>query len=103
MHGAKVKIWSLTFKEEHRLWVFEIRLLRKTFRPKGHHLTEDWKHSKRIPSIFKDESTDHVYVLGHSYTCYTYCCYANHFYAYRLYFINVSICIVYCILPSFAF
>jgi hypothetical protein len=30
-----------------------------------------------------------VYVLGHSYTCYTYSCYAYHFYAYRLYFINV--------------
>jgi hypothetical protein len=32
---------------------------------------------------------DNVYVLGHSYTCYTYSCYAYHFYAYRLYFINV--------------
>jgi hypothetical protein len=32
---------------------------------------------------------DNVYVLGHSYTCYTYLCYAYHFYAYQLYFINV--------------
>jgi hypothetical protein len=38
---------------------------------------------------------DHVYVLGHSYTCYTYSCYAYHFYAYRLYFINV-IAFVHC-------
>jgi hypothetical protein len=29
--------------------------------------------SKRIPSIFNDKEPDHVYVLDHPYTCYTYC------------------------------
>jgi hypothetical protein len=29
------------------------------------------KKSKRMPSIFNDESTDHLYVLGDTYTCHT--------------------------------
>jgi hypothetical protein len=41
-----------------------------------------------LPSL-RMKLPDHVYVLGHSYTCYTYSCYAYHFYAFRLYFINV--------------
>jgi hypothetical protein len=28
----------------------------------------EYNKKKRIPSIFKDEISDHVYVLGHSYT-----------------------------------
>jgi hypothetical protein len=42
-----------------------------------------------LPSL-RMKVPDHIYVLGHSYTCYTYRCYAYHFYAYRLYFINVT-------------
>jgi hypothetical protein len=41
-----------------------------------------------LPSL-RMKVPEHVYVLGHSYICYTYSCYAYHFYAYRLYFINV--------------
>jgi hypothetical protein len=32
---------------------------------------------------------NHLYVLGDTYTCHTYCCYAYHFNAYWLYFIYV--------------
>jgi hypothetical protein len=46
------------------------------------------KKNVYLPSL-KMKVPDRVYVLGHSYTYYTYCCYANHFYAYRLDFINV--------------
>jgi hypothetical protein len=46
--------------------------------------------SKRIPSIFKDESTgSRICLRSLICTCHTYRCYAYHFYAYRLYFINV--------------
>jgi len=43
--GGWTKTLSLAFKEEHKLWVLETRLLRKTFWPKGHHLTGDWKQN----------------------------------------------------------
>jgi hypothetical protein len=35
--------WSLTLKEEHRLRVFENRVLRKIFRPKRDEVTEEWR------------------------------------------------------------
>ena len=35
--------WSLTFREEHRLVVFENRVLRKIFGPKGVEVTKEWK------------------------------------------------------------
>jgi hypothetical protein len=31
--------WSLTVREEHRLWVFENRVLRRIFRPKRDKVT----------------------------------------------------------------
>ena len=53
---------SLTFREEHRLWVFGIRLLRKTFRPKGHQVTGDWKQNCLLRSFMN--STAHRYLLA---------------------------------------
>jgi hypothetical protein len=35
--------WSLTWREEHRLRVFENRVLRRIFRPKREEVTGDWR------------------------------------------------------------
>ena len=35
--------WSLTVREEHRLRLFENRVLRKVFGPKRDEVTEEWK------------------------------------------------------------
>jgi hypothetical protein len=35
--------WSLTLREEHRLRVFENRVLRRIFRPKRDEVTGDWR------------------------------------------------------------
>jgi hypothetical protein len=34
--------WSLTLREEHRLWVFENRVLRRIFGPKRDEVTGEW-------------------------------------------------------------
>jgi hypothetical protein len=35
--------WSLTSREEHRLRVFENRVLRRIFGPKGDEVTREWR------------------------------------------------------------
>jgi hypothetical protein len=35
--------WSLTLSEEHRLRVFENRVLRRIFGPKRYEVTEEWR------------------------------------------------------------
>jgi hypothetical protein len=35
--------WSLTLREEHRLWVFENRVLRRIFGPKRDEVTGEWR------------------------------------------------------------
>jgi hypothetical protein len=35
--------WSLTLREEHRLRVFENRVLRRTFGPKRAEVTGEWR------------------------------------------------------------
>jgi hypothetical protein len=35
--------WSLTLREEHRLRVFENRVLRRIFRPKRDEVTGEWR------------------------------------------------------------
>jgi hypothetical protein len=37
------EIWSLTLREEHRLRVFENRVLRRIFGPKGDEVTREWR------------------------------------------------------------
>jgi hypothetical protein len=41
MHGYET--WSLTLREEHRLGVFENRVLRRIFRPMRDEVTGEWK------------------------------------------------------------
>ena len=46
--------WSLTFREEHRLRVFENRLLRKTFGPKRDEATGQWRrlHNEELYDLY---------------------------------------------------
>jgi hypothetical protein len=38
-----VRYWSLTLREEHRLRVFENRVLRRIFGPKRDEVTGEWR------------------------------------------------------------
>jgi hypothetical protein len=44
--------WYLTLREEHRLRVFENRILRRIFGPKRDEVTGEWKVSQREASYF---------------------------------------------------
>ena len=46
--------WSLTFREEHRLRVFEIRVLRRIFGPKREGVTGEWRklHNEELNSLY---------------------------------------------------
>jgi hypothetical protein len=49
---------SLTLKEEHRLRVFENRVLRRIFGPKRDEVTEDWGklHDEELPDLYSSLS-----------------------------------------------
>jgi hypothetical protein len=46
--------WSLTLKEEHRLRVFENRVLRRIFGSKRDHVTGDWRklHNEELHNLY---------------------------------------------------
>jgi hypothetical protein len=46
--------WSLTLREEHRLRVFEDRVLRKIFRPKRDKVTRGWRklHNNDLHNLY---------------------------------------------------
>jgi hypothetical protein len=46
--------WSLTLREEHRLRVFENRVLRRIFRPKRDEVTGDWRklHNEELHNLY---------------------------------------------------
>jgi hypothetical protein len=46
--------WSLTLREEHRLRVFENRVLRRIFGPKTDELTGEWRklHNKELHNLY---------------------------------------------------
>jgi hypothetical protein len=46
--------WSLTLREEHRLRVFENRVLRRIFGPKRDEVTEEWRklHSGELHNLY---------------------------------------------------
>jgi hypothetical protein len=52
MHRCET--WSLTLKEEHRLRVFENRVLRRTFGPKSDEVTGEWRklHSEELYNLY---------------------------------------------------
>ena len=50
--------WSLTLREERRLRVFEIRVLRSVFGPKRDEVTGEWR------KLHKEELNDTQYCAG---------------------------------------
>jgi hypothetical protein len=50
--------WSLTLREEHRLRVFENRVLRRTFGPKRDEVTEGWRkvHNEELHNLYSSPS-----------------------------------------------
>ena len=46
--------WSLTLREEHRLRVFENRVLRRVFGPKRDEVTGEWRklHNKELSDLY---------------------------------------------------
>jgi hypothetical protein len=50
--------WCLTLREEHRLRVFENRVLRRIFGPKRGEVTGEWRklHNKELHDLFSSPS-----------------------------------------------
>jgi hypothetical protein len=48
------EIWSLTLREEHRLRVFENRVLRRILRPKRDEVTGEWRklHNEGLQDLY---------------------------------------------------
>jgi hypothetical protein len=46
--------WSLTLREEHRLRVFENRVLRRIFGPKWDEVTREWRklHNEELHNLY---------------------------------------------------
>jgi hypothetical protein len=56
LYGCKT--WSLTLIEEHRLRVFENRVLRRIFRPKRDEVTGEWRklHNEELRDLYSSPS-----------------------------------------------
>jgi hypothetical protein len=71
MYGCET--WSLTLREEHRLRVFENRVLRRIFGPKKDEVTGEWRklHNEEFrdlyssPSITRISKTRRIRWAGH--------------------------------------
>jgi hypothetical protein len=50
--------WSLILREEHRLRVFENRVLRKIFGPKRDEVTGEWRklHNEKLRDLYSSQS-----------------------------------------------
>jgi hypothetical protein len=62
--------WSLTLREEHRLRVFENRVLRRIFEPKRDEVTGEWRklHSEELvlfPDIIRQIKSRRMRWAGH--------------------------------------
>jgi hypothetical protein len=52
------EIWSLTLREDHRLRVFENRVLRRIFGPKRDKVTGEWRklHSEELHNLYSSQN-----------------------------------------------
>jgi hypothetical protein len=57
LYGSET--WSLTLREEHRLRVFENRVLRRIFGPKSDEVTGEWRklHNGELSDLYSSPST----------------------------------------------
>jgi hypothetical protein len=55
--------WSLTLKKEHRLRVFENRVLRRIFGPKRDEVTEEWRklHNEELCDLYSSPSLIRIF------------------------------------------
>ena len=60
MYGCET--WSLTLSKGHRLKVFENRVLRGIFGPKGEQVTGDWRkpHNEELRDLYCSSNTIRV-------------------------------------------
>jgi hypothetical protein len=56
LYGCKP--WCLTLREEHRLWLFENKVLRRIFRPKRDQVTGGWRklHNEELHDLYPSPS-----------------------------------------------
>jgi hypothetical protein len=54
IYSCGCKTWSLTLREEHKLRVFQNRVLRKIFRPKRDEVTGEWRrlHNEELHYLY---------------------------------------------------
>jgi hypothetical protein len=54
LRGYGCETWSLTLREEYILRVFENRVLRRIFGPKGDEVTGDWRqlHNEELHNLY---------------------------------------------------
>jgi len=54
--------WSLTLRNERRLRVFENRVLRRIFGPKGDKVTKEWRklHNEELNELYSSSNTVRV-------------------------------------------
>jgi hypothetical protein len=48
------EIWSLIVREEHRLWIFDNRVIRRTFGPKKEKVAGGWRrlHNEELHNLY---------------------------------------------------
>jgi hypothetical protein len=58
--------WSLILREEHRLRVFEKRVLRRIFGPKRDEVTGGWRklHNEKLHKLYSSSSTIRMIIQG---------------------------------------
>jgi hypothetical protein len=56
LHGCET--WSVTLREEHRLRVFQNRVLRRMFGRKGDEVTGDWRklHNEELHKLYSSQT-----------------------------------------------
>jgi hypothetical protein len=63
--------WSLTVREEHKLRVFENRVLRRIFGPKGDRVTGGWRklHNEELHNLYSSPSIIRIIKSQRMRTC----------------------------------